>query len=179
MTLQLRCRSPRGSGLLSCRNKKVTKETPTRSLAALRAVPCAPRLSRALRNSPESKNDSGSNSARALLRLKLRCSASSDGGTSTPTATCDAICGQHLTHPTQSISRFSVTGVAVDVGTRSRRRASQPRPGGFASRCLSRARLFALGEFGSRPAGARSAGGVGGSGVCFLLVTFLCTSKEK
>jgi len=58
---------------------------------ALRPVPCAPRISRALRNSPESKNDSGSNSARALLRLKLRCSASSDGGTSTATATYGAI----------------------------------------------------------------------------------------
>jgi len=50
-------------------------------------------------NSPESKNDSGSNSARALLRLKLRCSASSDGGTATATtfgairfAHC-AVCG--------------------------------------------------------------------------------------
>ena len=29
--------------------------------------------------------------------------------------------------PTQTISRFSVNGVAVDVGTRSRRRASQPK----------------------------------------------------
>src|SRR4030066_71859 len=45
-----------------------------------------------------------------------------------------------LTHPTQTISRFSVNGVAFDVGTRSRRQASEPRPGGVASRCLSRAR---------------------------------------
>jgi hypothetical protein len=45
-----------------------------------------------------------------------------------------------VTYPIQTISRFSVNGVAFDVGTRSRRRASQPRPGGFASRCLSRAR---------------------------------------
>ena len=75
------CGSRPAGGLLSCRDKKVSKETPTRSLRRLfEPVPCAPRLSRALRNSPESKNDSGSNSARALLRLKLRCSASSDGG---------------------------------------------------------------------------------------------------
>jgi hypothetical protein len=44
--------------------------------------------------------------------------------------------------PSQTISRFSVTVIAFDVGTRSRRRASQPRPGGVASRCLSRARLL-------------------------------------
>jgi len=84
-----------------------------------------------------------------------------------------------LTHPTQTISRFTVNGVAFDVGTRSRRRASQPRPGGSREPVSEPGAFFALGEFGSRPVEARSAGGVGGSGVCFLLVTFLCTSKEK
>jgi len=72
-----------------------------------------------------------------------------------------------------------VNGVGFGVGTRSRRRASQPRPGGFASRCLSRARFFALGEFGSRPDEARSAGGVGGSGAAFFLVTFSWPEQEK
>jgi len=72
-----------------------------------------------------------------------------------------------------------VTGVGFDVGTRSRRRASQPRPGDFAGRCLSRARLFALGEFGSRPDEARSAGDFGGSGAAFFLVTFSWPNKKK
>jgi len=75
--------------------EKQPKEITPGRFAGLRPVPCAPRLSRALRNSPESKNDSGSNSARALLRLKLRCSASSDGGTSKPTAISGAI---HFVH---------------------------------------------------------------------------------
>jgi len=39
--------------------------------------------------------------------------------------------------------------------------------------------VFALGEFGSRPAGARSAGVFGGSGAAFFLVTFFLAEQEK
>jgi len=37
----------------------------------------------------------------------------------------------------------------------------------------------AFGEFGSHPAGARSTGGVGGSGAAFFLVTFSWPDKKK
>jgi hypothetical protein len=39
--------------------------------------------------------------------------------------------------------------------------------------------VCALGEFGSRPVEARSAGGVGGSGAAFFLVTFSWPNKKK
>jgi len=110
-----------------------------------RAVPCVPRLSRALRNSHESKITIRAQTVLAHIP-GLSC-----GTRRAPT-------GWRIKNQNRARSAHN-QDVAVDVGTRSRRRASQPRPGGVASRCLSRARLFALGEFGSRPAGARSAGG--------------------
>ena len=74
-------------------------------------------------------------------------------------------------------------GVAFDVGTRSRRRASQPKAG-LAARSAVRAgsanRHAAQGcAVMPAPPSARSAGVFGGSGACFLLVTLLCTSKEE
>jgi len=47
-------------------------------------------------------------------------------------------CGPNPPHA--NFIRLLGERVAFDVGTRSRRRASQPRPGEVASRCLSRAR---------------------------------------
>jgi len=77
-------------GLLSCRDKKPNAHpvaAPALRAGALRSSlkPGAAQLARI------KKADLGSNSARALLRLKLQCSASSDGGTSTATATSGAI----------------------------------------------------------------------------------------
>jgi len=66
-------------GLLSCRDQESNQRAPPVAARLFEPVPCAPRLSRALRNSPNQKTDSGSNSARALLRLKRWCSRAPRG----------------------------------------------------------------------------------------------------
>jgi len=43
----------------------------------------------------------------------------------------------------------------------------------------ARGALFAPGELGERRGGREAQEDVGGSGACFLLVSFLCTSKDK
>jgi hypothetical protein len=67
----------------------------------------------------------------------------------------------------------------LTFNTRSRRRASQPRPGGVASRCRARSALFALGEFGERPDGARSAGKKAAPGCAFFWVLFFAQAKKS
>jgi hypothetical protein len=68
--------------------------------------------------------------------------------------------------------------VAFDVGTRSRRRASEPRPGGFASRCLSRAR-FVRSASSARARTRREAQGVSAApGRAFFGLPFFARAKK-
>jgi len=68
--------------------------------------------------------------------------------------------------------------VAVDVGTRSRRRASQPRPGEVASRCLSRAR-FVRSASSARARPGREAQGVAAApGRAFFGLPFFARAKK-
>ncbi|HCU53175.1 MAG TPA: hypothetical protein DIC36_02460 [Gammaproteobacteria bacterium] len=62
---------------------------------------------------------------------------------------------------------------------RSRRRASQSRPGAVASRCRARAASFSGRRVRRAPGRGEKRRKQGGSGACFLSVTFLCTSKER
>ena len=90
----------------------------------------------------------GRNEQRELRRMVLGWSVGYDAA--------------HLTHLTQTISRFSVTAVAFDVGARSRRRASEPKAD-QAARSAVRAGSANLpaaqgGAVWQAPASARSAG---------------------
>ena len=127
----LRCGSRAAGELLffACAKKSNQKKAhPIARRAERRAVPCAPRLSRALRNSHESKT-----TIRAQTVL-AHFSGLSCGARRAPT-------GWRIKNRNRARSAHN-QDVAVDVGTRSRRRASQPRPGDVASRCLSRARFL-------------------------------------
>jgi hypothetical protein len=62
---------------------------------------------------------------------------------------------------------------------RNRRRASQPARGYSSEPLFESSRVVRGRRVGERPCGREAQGDVGGSGVSFLLVTFLWTSKEK
>jgi hypothetical protein len=155
------------SGLLffACAKKSNQKKThPIARRAERRAVPCAPRLSRALRNSHESK-----------IAIRAQTVLAHNPGLSSGARraqTGPRIKNKKCTHSTHS------QNVGFDVGTRSRRRASQPRPGEVASRCLSRARCLRSAS-SARARSRREAQGVSAApGRAFFGLPFFARAKK-
>ena len=125
------CGSRPAGGLLSCRDKKVAKETlPCRSSRTNRAIPCAPRPAGRSPNSPSAEQRaSGSTPARDISLAVLRCSASSKGDLNIPHS--------------QSVPLTLGPVVAVEH-SRQENRSER-------ALCLSEAVLFTASELASEP----------------------------
>jgi hypothetical protein len=159
------------------RAKKVTKESTPRSLRCANAARSPARLTkpgarltrRALGNAPRARSG-----GERIPPASLRCSARDTGGLANHLIPWRGVL---LKAPYQStMLKSDARGFRVPVARAEYRSPS----GGFqASPCSSRAASFSGRRVGERPFGRGTEEEVARSGVSFLLVTFLWTSKEK
>ena len=152
-------RAARGLLFFACAKKSNQKKAHPVARRLFEPVPCAPRSSRALRNSPELPQ---------AIRTQTVLAQ-------TPGSSCGA-----RRAPTGREAKSRDFDFDVDFQTRCRRRASQPRPGVVASRCSSPKRVVQRPASSARARPGREAQGVSAApGRAFFWLLFFARAKKS